>query len=71
LKAEEEELLSELRKIQEVIQTETTKLECVSTLIRQVEEEYSIFTREAPSKSVPGSDAEDQQVINNVDGIHL
>lgn len=76
LKAKEADLQNGLQKTREAIKIETTRLERTLALISQAEDEYSTFTHQArlhhdASKSIPSSDAEDQQIINNVDCIHL
>jgi chromosome segregation ATPase len=76
LKAKEVELLKESKKTQEAMKAEKARLERNPTLIGQARNELSTLTRQAmsrhqASKSVPSSDAEDQQQIAKVDAIHL
>lgn len=76
IKNKEVKLLTELGKVQETITSEITKLKCLPTLIGQAKNEHAAFTSQAKlryhsSKSIPGSDEEDQTQIADVDGIHL
>lgn len=76
LKGKEVELLKEPKKTQEAMKAEKARLERNPTLISQARNELSTLKRQAmshhqASKSVPSSDAKDQQQIAKVDVIHL